>query len=67
MLNVVELFQIGDLEGLVVGLEQLELVVKMLARNIREESKCSLEEYLCLRSQKFEMNETGTGRNLEIG
>lgn len=36
MLNVVELFQIGDLEGLVVGLEQLELAVKRLTRSIRE-------------------------------
>lgn len=32
MLNVVELSQTGDLEGLVVGLELLELAVKMLAR-----------------------------------
>lgn len=34
MLNVVELFQIGDLAGLVVDLEQLGLAVKTLTRGI---------------------------------
>lgn len=33
MSNVVELFRIGDLAGLVVDLEQLEWVVKMLTRD----------------------------------
>lgn len=52
MLNAVELFQTGDLGGLVVGLEQLVLVVRKLTRNLGGIFLSSLH-YACITCTKL--------------
>lgn len=53
MLNVVELYQTGDLGDWVVGLEPPELVVKKLIRDIQGGSKHNQEDHPGLRSQGY--------------
>lgn len=69
MLNVVELFQIGGLVGLVVDLGQLGLEGKTSIKSILGEICNNLEDHHGQRSQGYEMSgrETGRGKNLEKG
>lgn len=66
MLNVVELFQIGGLVGLVVDLGQLGLEGKTSIKSILGEICNNLEDHHGQRSQGYEMSgrETGRGKNL---